>query len=136
LRIMGGRRSRASRTASTDGFRISVHLEHGHQATLGLCGELDLCSVDLFSAVLGRQVTAGRKDIRVDLSGVAFMDCAGLTALVEGHHLLADHGGELTLTHVGTRARRLMRMTGLDVILNIEPAPVADDATGAAAVTA
>jgi anti-sigma B factor antagonist len=117
-------------TASTDGFLIDVHLEHGHRATLRLCGELDLCSVDLFSAVLGHHVNAGRKHIHVDLSGLAFLDCAGLTALVEGHHLLVDKGGELTLTHVGARVLRVMRVTDLDVFLNIVPAGVTDAQTG------
>jgi anti-anti-sigma factor len=115
---------------------IDVHLEHGHRAVFRLCGELDVCSVDLFSAVLAHHVNAGRRHVRLDLSGLAFLDCAGLTALVEGHHRLADEGGELTLTHVGARALRLMQMTDLDLILNIVPARRAEDEKGAAAVTA
>jgi anti-anti-sigma factor len=123
-------------TAATDGFLINVQLEHGHQATLQLCGELDLCSADLFSAVLGHHVNAGRRHIRVDLSSLGFLDCAGLSALVEADHLLADEGGDLVLTHVGARAQRLMRMTDLDTVLTIVPAPIALDSAGVAAVTA
>lgn len=114
-------------------FEISVQFSRGRHATLRLSGELDMCSVDLFAAVLQHHIVAGRRFFRLDLGDLTFVDCAGLRGVVEAQNkLLARHGG-LVLTKVSRRTARLLQITELDTVLRIAPEPAI---SGPAAVTA
>jgi anti-sigma B factor antagonist len=121
--------SSAIEVTRTQDFEVRVQLMRRHRATLRLSGELDLCSADLFDAVLAHHIASGRRDIRLDMSGVTFVDCAGLGAIVAAHNTLATKDGHLELTGVGPRAARLLEITGLDAELHVEPAPPAAEPT-------
>ena len=101
-------------------FEVRVQLSRGDRATLKLSGELDLCSVDLLEAVLQNHITTGRRHIRLDMSGLTFIDCAGLRAVVDAHNALLLERGRLDLIRVGSPTARLLRITELDTALNIE----------------
>ena len=107
----------------TDDFEVRVQLTHAGRATLTLSGELDVCSADLFGAVLDHHMASGRRRIRLDMSGVTFIDCAGLGAIVDAHNALVSKHGHLQLIRVGPRATRLLQIAELDATLLIAPAP-------------
>ena len=71
-------RSRASRTDAT--------------ALVAFRGELDVAAAPRAVAALRAQLDAGVRDLLVDLDRVTYLDCAGLTALVEVARA-ADHTG-------------------------------------------
>ncbi|MEV6246645.1 STAS domain-containing protein [Streptomyces sp. NPDC051742] len=71
----------------------------------------------------------------VDLSGVEFMDCAGLGALIAALHVAERHGHALTLRSPNRQVTRLLRLTGAHERLPVEPssrsgAPTAGGRTG------
>jgi anti-sigma B factor antagonist len=51
-------------------------------ATVEVCGEIDLSTVDAFSTYLGRIAGQRPKRLVIDLSEVAFVDSTGLHAFV------------------------------------------------------
>ncbi|MEU7292584.1 STAS domain-containing protein [Streptomyces exfoliatus] len=71
----------------------------------------------------------------VDLSGVEFMDCAGLGALIAALHEAERRGHPLTLRSPNRQVSRLLRLTGAHERLRVEPssrsgASTADVRTG------
>jgi anti-anti-sigma factor len=84
-----------------------------------LVGDLDT----LHAAEL-RAVPAG--DLVLDVSGVRFLDAAGLTVLVELHARLERADARLVLVGVPRRVRRVIAITGVDQVLLASP--TADDA--------
>jgi anti-anti-sigma factor len=103
-----------STTIDLTGFSISEDVEGG-QPCLRLCGELDLAGVPELRA---RAWNACRRDgmAILDLSGIVFIDVAGLSALTalarearEGHWLLE-------LRHAPLVVRQLARLTGLQAL--------------------
>jgi anti-anti-sigma factor len=93
--------------------------------TLLVCGELDLSSGALLTAVLHNHLAMGHRSLRLDLSCVAFLDCGGLRTLVYCHNDFLAAGGRLVLTGVGSRTAQLLHLTHLDEALAVEQ-PAAD----------
>jgi anti-anti-sigma factor len=104
------------------GLTVRTVLADAAHANLQLRGELDLATVDLLARALGRHLAAGRRFVRLDLSRLAFLDCAGLRCLVQAHDRFLAGRGSLSLTGVGPRINRLLRLTHLDQALLIAPA--------------
>ena len=58
----------------------------------------------------------------VDLSGLSFMDAAGLGVLLEHRNVLQERGGDLWLVAAeGDTAHRLLEIVGLDKLLRVHP---------------
>ena len=81
------------------GFAVSSRHVHGNVVTIYLFGELDLSSVPVLHDALATLRVAGPDParrvcttVRVDLSGLAFLDCTGLTALLDTRTALTDLG--------------------------------------------
>src|ERR1700712_3742321 len=89
------------------------------QATVQLEGELDVATADLVTAALGEQLAQGHRFVRLDLSRLIFLDCAGLRVLVEAHNGFLYANGALVLTGVDQHVTRLLRLTHLDEALFI-----------------
>lgn len=91
----------------------------GLQLLLG--GELDIATaehlVDVATA-LDPADLAGR--LRLDLSGLEFLDAAGLRALLRTHRLVEQHGGQLVLTGPRPLARKILAIAGLDRTLQVQ----------------
>ncbi len=79
-------------------------------------GELDLSSVDeLRAAVLA--AAADRRLLRLDLSGVAFIDTTGLGALLELRASLRAAGVEFQIAAAEGPVRQAVAITGLSDLL-------------------
>ncbi len=65
--------------------------------------------------------------IEVDLAGVMFMDCGGLTVLLVAGKVAAGIGGQLRITNPQPVVRRVLELTGLLGVLTsgFDQAPVA-----------
>lgn len=88
------------------------------QATVEVRGEVDLANAGLLATVLDDQLALGRRFVRLDLSGLRFLDWVGLGVLVRAHHqFLSCHG--IVLTAPIRRLVWLLHMAGLDEILFI-----------------
>lgn len=104
----------------------------GGASLLELRGDLDILAVATLSDRLDEITGAQGVDLVVDLRGVTFIDCAGLSLLSRARHRIRRRGGRLRLTGVSERGAvaRLLRMTGLTCDFET----VSDDATAAEAV--
>lgn len=89
-------------------------------------GELDLSTAAPLWAVLDSHLAAGRRYLRLDLSGVTFLDATALTGITRTHRELLARRGTLVITGVRVLVGRVLRMTGLDEVLFIS-GPRADN---------
>lgn len=89
---------------------------------LKISGELDVATApDLQSALEGLTGTPG--DIRLDVSGLEFMDSSGLKVLVFAARSLGERG-RLVLVHPSPPVARVLELSGLATAPNIEVEPV------------
>lgn len=58
--------------------------------------------------------------IKVDLNGVEYMDSTGLGVFIGVMKTTKKTGGELILTNMHPRVKRLFGITGLDAVMTIE----------------
>ncbi len=79
---------------------------------VALSGELDIVSVDFLTAVLEE---VDGSTIVVDLSGLTFMDCRGIAALVVAkNRVLASELGQFVLTGPSGIVRKVLEVAGLN----------------------
>lgn len=81
-------------------------------------GEIDLRTAPALADAAQR---AGKPwgELVVDLSGVSFMDSAGLHALIGLSKCCRERGGRLTLTGVREQPARLLDLTGLSAVFPV-----------------
>src|SRR5215217_3249720 len=75
-------------------------------------GELDISTVGELATVVERECSS-QADLVVDLSGLSFLDCAGLRILLYAHALANSNGSSLRLTPGPTMVQRIFHLTGL-----------------------
>lgn len=79
-----------------------------------LVGELDVARADW---VLDLIVGLDRAIVKVDLSGLSFIDAAGLGAFVRARQVLATRGQLLELIGAPASIRRVFHLGGLEALL-------------------
>lgn len=72
-----------------------------------LSGELDLAS---HAATVDACTSPGHLNVLVDMSGLAFMDCAGYGALAAATSILEQRGGSLTMVNPAGEPLRLLTL--------------------------
>jgi anti-sigma B factor antagonist len=112
-------------TRSPGGASLSVTVVQtdATRAVVALEGELDLANAGLLSGILGNHLEMGHRYVRLDLSGLDFVDACGLSAIVVAHNAFLAAHGNLVLTGIGPRVARLIALTHLDrdLFLAAEP---------------
>lgn len=101
----------------TGALQITAAYPEPRRTDVRVEGEIDLANAELLVAVLDNHLALGRTDIHLDLSGLTFLDGAGLRAIITAHNRFASGGGRLVLTGVGKRIEWLLRVTHLDEVL-------------------
>lgn len=96
----------------------------------GLSQPLDLRGRRLsdLGETLHRLLENGERNILLDLSGVSFLDSAGLGELISCKKRTAEKGGDIRLLHPNGKVRDLLEMLSLGRIFRIfddEPAALA-----------
>ena len=97
-----------------------LDIEVEDAATYTLCrpvGELDAYTVSQFREALGG--LASKKFLLIDLSGVPFMDSAGLGALIGGIRRAREAGGDVAVACSRPTLTRLLHTTGFDRIVSV-----------------
>ena len=109
-------------------------------AVVAVVGEIDLSNSDVLRVRLLNVLSALRPHrIEVDLAGVTFMDCSGLTVLVALGQTAARTGCRLWITNPQPIVRRVLDLTGLLDVLTagFDQAPLvatAADVTASAGI--
>ena len=70
----------------------------------------------------------GHKNLLIDLSGVSYVDSAGLGQLVQAHSTAKNHGGSLKMFSPTKRLRDLLVLTRLTTVFEVHD----DEAQGLA----
>ena len=84
---------------------------------LMVTGELCVASGDVLETAIERFRAEIGGEVAVDLSGVSFMDAAGLSAVVRGFKR-AGEGAELRLVAVSTPVQRIVELTSTEWLLD------------------
>ena len=94
-------------------FDIQRTAESERVYRLGLRGELDVESGPRLVNGL-RRARAGAARLRLDLSGITFIDCSGLTFLLSELHTARENGWPVEVDREVSRSvRRIIQMTGV-----------------------
>jgi stage II sporulation protein AA (anti-sigma F factor antagonist) len=93
----------------------------GRVATAALEGEIDHHSAQDIRRELDDRIRRARPGVlRLDLSGVTFMDSSGLGLIMGRCALMQQMGGELVLFRPTAAVLRMVMLSGMDRMLKIE----------------
>src|SRR3712207_196250 len=85
----------------------TVDVDHGHPTVVAISGDLDLASAPTLEGVLALPNIRRAPNLVLDLTGVTFMDCAGLGILIGARKRIAlGPVRSLTLAPRGARPTR------------------------------
>jgi anti-anti-sigma factor len=99
------------------GLTLTVSKSDELRANIRLAGDLDLASARLMVAALEHELDLGRRYVRLDLSGLSFIDSHGVAALVDTHWRFLHRRGTVVIIGATAAARRLMAVTQTDSVL-------------------
>lgn len=88
-------------------------------ATLVLVGEVDPHTTDQLDAAIDEALD---RHLVLDLSGVTFIDSAGLRSMIRAQRLCEQVDGSLVLRAPRPSTMRVLEITGLTDELTVEPA--------------
>ena len=97
------------------------HVDADGTHIVELSGEVDLHRSVELRARLDRHVQAKRAVLLVDLTGVTYIDSAGLATLIEYVQKSYAFGGRLVLGGIGERLRTIFDIARLDQVFALHP---------------
>ncbi|MEV8224812.1 STAS domain-containing protein [Streptomyces sp. NPDC079167] len=90
---------------------------HSGVARVMLAGELDLDTASYVHEAVTACLVKQPRSLCLDVTGVSFCDCAGLSALLRAHASARQAGVALVVEGVGSQLARLLSLTGaVDVL--------------------
>jgi anti-anti-sigma factor len=106
------------------GLQADLERDDELSAVLRVAGEIDLATAPILAAALDDVAPeggiAGGKVVRVDMGEVTFLDSSGISVLVESRSRLADAGGHLVLHRTSSQIQRVLEISGLGVLFELE----------------
>ena len=102
-------------------MNVTLCIRPGDGGTIvAISGEVDVCTeAPLQQSVLWIIRECGAR-LMLDVSGVSFMDCAGLRALLATRRRAETRGGFLRLIAISAAVRRIIELTGTQEALATE----------------
>ena len=79
---------------------------------VAVSGEVDVCTEAPLQQALLRIIRERGARLMLDVSGVSFMDCAGLRALLATRRCVELRGGFMRLIATSAAVRRIIELTG------------------------
>jgi len=94
--------------------------KRGEVSVLILSGELTLDDGDIaFGRYVDQMIEAGRRQFVIDLSGVNYIDSAGVGMLVAESKRVTQHGGAMRLARLTARSHHLLAMLKLKFVFEV-----------------
>ena len=101
--------------------QLDITMTPGPTTVLALAGDLDPATAPLLEAALAEATAPGGVErVVLDLAGLAFLDSSGLRIFVTSREALAAQGATLALRSPSANTRRLLDVTGLGEIIDVE----------------
>jgi anti-sigma B factor antagonist len=111
--------STEARPMNASTYLVVTAEHHSKRSVLRLQGELDVSSRDHLCHAISSALENHPPVLVMDLSGLSFTDCAGLSVLVWAHKRQAGCGHRLVITGAKPITQRLLHLTGLDTYLQL-----------------
>lgn len=92
----------------------------GGAATVRIEGEVEFATAPRLRATLLDLAQDGATPVVLDLSGVSFLDSAGISLLIQAKKRLASAGSDLVLRRPQTSVRRVLEISGVTELFLIE----------------
>jgi anti-sigma B factor antagonist len=83
-------------------------------AAIALRGEIDLATAPTLAACIDDALTHEPDVVELDMSGVEFLDSAGIRVLIGAHRRLGEDPKRLVLKRPNAQLRRVLEVTGVD----------------------
>jgi anti-sigma B factor antagonist len=104
----------------------------GGVTTVTVTGALDLSTSPEVLTFLAGQLDRGHHRLLLDMSGITFLSCAGLSALLDVEHRARRGGGWLRLTGADKGVTcRVLQLTGTHTVLQTASSSIPSPPTGA-----
>ncbi|MBL7497701.1 STAS domain-containing protein [Frankia sp. CNm7] len=101
-------------------LRVRVEVTGPHAIVIRPEGDIDYSSLDPLREALMDARVAGVREIVIDFADVGFLDSQGLAVILYAHRRLRTTGGRLILRNLNDMARRLLHVTNLTMVLDVE----------------
>jgi anti-anti-sigma factor len=108
-----------ARPVNASTYLAIIAERHRQRSVLRLQGELDVSNRDRLRHAISSALERHPPILVVDLSGLNFTDCAGLSVLVWAHKRLAGRGHQLIITGANPIVWQLLHHAGLDTYLHL-----------------
>jgi anti-sigma B factor antagonist len=112
---------------------ITTVVPHPPRATVVLGGEIDFSTCPAIRRSLMAAISGGDIHLAVDMSGVTFIDAAGIGVLVAAANRAREAGGDLSLVAPSWQVRRLLDVFHLDALLPTAQSSLGPFVAGSAA---
>jgi anti-sigma B factor antagonist len=104
------------------GFGFEVDGRGESAVRVRLTGELDLAGAPGLRDCL---IALAAADIVIDMTDLTFMDCSGISVLIEAHKRAIQHGRTVVLRKPQGMVARVLDLSGVDQVLTTEPSVMA-----------
>ena len=94
------------------------------EVVLALTGEIDMATAGELRAATDRNLLDPPTRVVLDFAGVTFCDSQGLSTLISLNRQVAAVGSQLVLANIGDFMGRLLEITGLRAVFEVEDQPV------------
>jgi stage II sporulation protein AA (anti-sigma F factor antagonist) len=101
-------------------LRVRVDVTGPHAIVVRPEGDIDYSSLDPLREALMDARMAGVREIILDLADVGFLDSQGLAVILYAHRRQRSSGGHLILRNLNDNGLRLLHVTHLTAVLEVE----------------
>lgn len=109
------------------GPSLSVEVQKLQSATVvKLTGDIDAASIDIFQRAVEPLCPQSTPRIYLDCSGLNYVNSAGFGLLFTLTRACEQRGGEMVLCQPRSKVLNVMRVLGLEHLLNISDRPAAE----------
>lgn len=102
---------------------MDLYLQNDHlgdRTAVRVMGEVDMSNSDLLKEYLIDAINSEQKDLFLNLAELSFIDSSGLTVLLGTRKLLQSFDRSLVLVSPSQVVCRVLAVTGLDQIFEVE----------------
>lgn len=100
---------------------LAIHLyRYGSGRTLFVTGELDVATASALEGAVDGALDGQGGELRLDFSGLKFMDSTGARAVVHAHDKAVSLGTRLVILSPAPVVRRVLELMGLDRLMDIK----------------